>query len=78
MDAGMKETAMPRPFADLVSIKEAAEQLGKHPRTLRRWAQLPDGLPTVRLGAARYLHVPTIEKWIRDGLARANRGRRRP
>ena len=67
-----------QPFDD-VSIKQAAQQLGKHPRTLMRWTREPNGLPFIRLGQAPYIHLPTLAVWLKGRIQRPNpprRGRR--
>ena len=59
-------------FDELETVKEAAQHLRKHPRTLRRWTRLPDGLPIVRLGQVPYLHIPTAKAWIESRIHRPN------
>jgi len=68
---------MSRTFEDLESVKEVAQRLGKHPRTVMRWTRLPDGLPFIRLGNVPYLHAPTTQEWIERRITRPNPSRRR-
>ena len=62
----------PQAFSDLEPISKAAKRLRKHPRTLMRWTEKPDGLPYIRLGRVPYLHIPTTDAWIAARMKRPN------
>ena len=59
-------------FDELETVKEAAQHLRKHPRTLMRWTRLPDGLPFIRLGQTPYLHIPSAQAWIESRIQQPN------
>jgi hypothetical protein len=64
---------------DLVSVAEMAADLKKNPATLVRWMNRPNGLPYVRIGRQRFLHVPTTREWLLAGVHKPNpTERRRP
>jgi hypothetical protein len=65
----------PRSFDDLEPLADVARRLGRHPRTLKRWTQKPDGLPYVLLGAVPYLHIPTANAWVESRITRPNPAR---
>jgi hypothetical protein len=62
---------------DLVSADQVAAEVHKHIRTINRWMDEPDGLPFVRLGRKRYVHIPTARQWILARMRRPNPTRRR-
>jgi hypothetical protein len=49
---------------DYTDIEPFAEQVGRDPRTVRRWMDLPDGLPHTRIGNRILIHIPTARAWI--------------
>jgi len=53
---------MASPTADLLSLGEAAQRLGVHPTTLRRWADEGDVLVMVTPGGHRRFPVAEIER----------------
>jgi excisionase family DNA binding protein len=67
---------MTHAFEDLQTIKEAAEQLGRHPRTLMRWAAT-SVLPVVRVGRTPFVHTPSVRVWLESRVAQSNPRRRR-
>jgi hypothetical protein len=62
---------------DLVPADQVAEEVHHHVRTIIRWMDEPDGLPFVRLGRKRYVHIPTARQWILTRMRRPNPTRRR-
>jgi hypothetical protein len=48
-------------FLDLVPF---ANEVERDPRTVRRWLDQPDGLPSTRLGSRILIHVPTARDWL--------------
>jgi hypothetical protein len=62
---------------DLVDVNQFAADLGRHPRTIFRWTELEDGLPFVKLGKTRLIHLPSAREWIMSRMRRRNPNRRR-
>jgi hypothetical protein len=50
--------------------KFAEEEVKKHPRTVNRWTQEPDGLPYTWMGNQKWLHVPTARDWLFNRMRR--------
>jgi hypothetical protein len=59
-------------LTDFVEDDALAEELDRHPRTIKRWSDEPDGLPFVRLGNRRLYHVPTVRDWLMGRLRKPN------
>jgi hypothetical protein len=59
-----------------VAVERLAADLGKNPATICRWMDRPDGLPFVRLGRKRYIHVETARQWMIGRTRRPNPTRR--
>jgi hypothetical protein len=49
---------------DLVEVSPFAAKVKKHPRTIIRWMDEPNGLPFVKLGNRRLIHIPTARQWL--------------
>jgi hypothetical protein len=49
-----------------------ARAWGKHPRTILRWTSIPNGLPFVKLGKTRLIHVPSARQWLLDRIQQSN------
>jgi hypothetical protein len=62
---------------DLVDVNQFAADLGKNPRTIYRWTEQEDGLPFVKLGKMRLIHLPTAREWIMSRMRRRNPDRPR-
>lgn len=69
----MPHTNLLEGFAEVTQI---AADLGKHPLTICRWMNKPDGLPYVRVGRKRYVHVETAREWMFARMRRPNPTRR--
>lgn len=54
----------------------ARDQVGKHPRTVKRWTQAPNGLPYSRLGNRKIIHIETARSWLFAGMKHRNPSRR--
>ena len=59
-------------LSDYADLEPFAAQLNRHPRTVRRWMQAPDGLPFVRVGNRILIHLPTASEWILSRMRRPN------
>ena len=54
----------PNILADYLDLELFADQVGRHPRTVRRWMDQPGGLPFTRIGNRILVHIPTAKAWI--------------
>jgi hypothetical protein len=59
----------PNILEDFVGETELAAELGKHPRTVRRWP-----VPFVQLGNKRLYHRPTVRTWLMRQMRNSRRG----
>jgi hypothetical protein len=53
---------------DLLELEPFAAEVNRHPRTVRRWIDQPNGLPYTKLGKRILIHVPTARSWIMDQM----------
>jgi hypothetical protein len=60
-----------------LDIAPFAEQVRRHPRSVRRWTQEPDGLPFVKIGSRVLIHVESAKAWIFSRMQRPNPRRSR-
>lgn len=51
-------------LADFVELARFAKEMKRHPRTIQRWIDEPDGLPATRLGNRTVIHVPKAHEWL--------------
>ena len=49
---------------DYLDLAPFAAEVGRNPRTIRRWTQQPSGLPFTRIGNRILIHLPTAKQWI--------------
>jgi hypothetical protein len=49
---------------DFLDLEPFAAQIDRHPRTVRRWLDKPNGLPYTKIGHRILIHVPTAREWI--------------
>jgi hypothetical protein len=63
-------------LTDFVDLEPFATEAGRHPRTVRRWMNKPDGLPYTRIGNRILVHVPTAREWLMKRMKRHNPRRR--
>jgi hypothetical protein len=57
---------------DFLDLPEFAAEVKKHPRTVRRWMNEPNGLPYTWLGNQLFIHVPTAREWMLSRMHRPN------
>jgi hypothetical protein len=50
----------------------ARDEVGRHPRTVKRWTQAPDGLPFAMLGRTQIIHIPTAREWLFGRMRQPN------
>ena len=51
-------------LVDFMSVDDLAAEMNRHPRTVRRWMNQPDGLPYTPVGNQNLIHVPTARDWL--------------
>jgi hypothetical protein len=49
---------------DFLDLDPFAKEIDRHPRTVRRWLNKPNGLPYTRIGNRILIHVPTARNWL--------------
>jgi hypothetical protein len=49
---------------DFLDLDPFAAEINRHPRTVRRWLDQPNGLPYTRMGNRILIHVPTAREWM--------------
>jgi hypothetical protein len=49
---------------EYVDVAEVAADFEKCERTILRWMDAPDGLPYLKIGNKRLVHVPTARAWL--------------
>ena len=54
----------------------ARDEVARHPRTVRRWTEGPNGLPFARLGNRVVIHLPSAREWLLGRMRRPNPRRR--
>jgi hypothetical protein len=59
-------------FDDLAELKDFATEANKCERTALRWCNEPNGLPYIKLGNRRYVHIPSAKAWLLDRLRKPN------
>jgi hypothetical protein len=57
---------------DYAEVPQIAADFHKHPRTILRWMDEPNGLPYAKVGNKRLVHIPTAQAWILAKLRRPN------
>jgi excisionase family DNA binding protein len=60
-----------------IDLDPLAEELGRHPRTIMRWTEQPNGLPFVRLGRRILFKRESVRDWISTHERKPNTLRRR-
>jgi hypothetical protein len=63
-------------LADLVLLEKFARKIHKSWRTVHRWTTLPGGLPYVKVGRERYIHIPSARAWVLSRMRRPNADRK--
>ncbi|MCC2651646.1 MAG: hypothetical protein K0Q60_1809 [Microvirga sp.] len=64
-------------LSEYADLEPFARQLDRHPRTVRRWMDEPNGLPFTRIGSRILIHVPTASQWMMSRMRRPNPQRQR-
>ena len=65
-------------LSEYIDIDVFAEDVGRDPRTVRRWMNLPDGLPFVKLGNRLLIRRESAKKWIAAQERHPNSRSKRP
>jgi hypothetical protein len=63
---------------DYADVDPFAKTVNRHPRTVRRWMNEPDGLPFTKIGNRVLIHIPTAKEWVLSRLRRPNPRTRPP
>jgi hypothetical protein len=63
---------MSKVLQDFLDLAPFAKQVGRNPRTVRRWMAEPDGLPYSRIGNRILIHTPTAREWIMSRMRARN------
>jgi len=71
----MSETTL---LADYLDLEPFAKEVGRNPRTVRRWLNQAGGLPYTRIGNRILIHIPTAREWIFSRMRKPPRTRRTP
>jgi hypothetical protein len=61
---------------EYVGVAAFADAVDKHQRTVLRWMNAVDGLPYLKLGSRRLIHLPTARQWLLDRIHQPNPTRR--
>jgi hypothetical protein len=64
-------------LADYLDLDVFAREVARHPRTVRRWLDEPNGLPYTRIGNRILIHVPTAREWMMQRMRNVKRPQRR-
>jgi hypothetical protein len=62
-------------LVDFLELPAFAAEVKRHPRTVRRWLDQPDGLPYTSYGNTILIHVPTARDWL---MRRMRNQKKRP
>jgi hypothetical protein len=49
---------------DCQTIEAFAAGVGRHPRIIRRWTAMPDGMPFIKVNNLIIIHIPTAREWL--------------
>jgi hypothetical protein len=55
-----------------LTLPQFAQQVNRHPRTVRRWMNQPDGLPYINMGNTILLKLQTSCDWLDSKERRPN------
>jgi hypothetical protein len=62
---------------DWLELADFARDIKRHPRSVKRWTQQPDGLPYGMLGKTTIIHIPTAREWLLGRMRHPNQRRPR-
>jgi hypothetical protein len=72
----LKVQAMPSEIlADFLKLTAFAEEIKKHPRTVRRWCD-EWGLPYTKNGDEILIHIPTYRDWLMGRMSNQKKNKR--
>jgi hypothetical protein len=60
-----------------VSVAQVAADFKRSPRTVLRWMDQADGLPYVKVGRERLIHIETARQWMLSRVRQPNPTARR-
>jgi hypothetical protein len=59
-------------LADYAEVPQIAAAFKKCERTIIRWMDEADGLPFVKIGSKRFVHVPSARAWLLGRMKNPN------
>jgi hypothetical protein len=59
-------------LGEFLEFKAFAADIKRCERTIERWTAQPDGLPYIRAGSLRLIHIPTARKWLLNRMKQRN------
>jgi hypothetical protein len=59
-------------LTDYAEVPQIAADFGKCVRTVIRWMDEPNGLPFVKVGNKRLVHIPTARQWLLGRMKNPN------
>jgi hypothetical protein len=62
---------------DYVTLKQFAGDIGKSTRTVTRWMDQNDGLPFLKFGRERLVHLPSAKRWMLGRVRQRNPSQQR-
>jgi hypothetical protein len=68
----MSSTLSPKVLDGWMPRDDFATEVKKHPRSVKRWCDGPDGLPFAYFGKTPFIHVETARSWMLSRLRRPN------
>jgi hypothetical protein len=57
---------------DYVTLKQFANDIEKSTRTVARWMDQKDGLPFLKFGRERLVHLPSARRWMLSRVRQRN------
>jgi hypothetical protein len=57
---------------DFIDLEQFAADVGRDPRSVRRWLHEADGLPHTKIGSRILFHIPTAREWLMKRMKRHN------
>lgn len=59
-------------LSEYAEVPQVAADFKKCERTILRWMDAPDGLPYLKIGNKRLVHVPTARQWLLGRMKNPN------
>lgn len=59
-------------LGEFQEFKAFAADIKRCERTVERWTAQPDGLPYIKAGSLRLIHIPTAREWLLNRMRQRN------